>query len=296
MEAIAHQHKIFRPGLSKKMMQLSVVLLLCSLAFCAELPKTISINELISACGFGRMDDTKRLLTVTNYFSQSEAKSVNDDIADGLTCLHLAALAGNVQVIEYLREIGADPKVTDGKNKFTPIRYALIRNCTNTAKALGELYGMGNDSELPESFKEHTETFDLKNVVNVIQTPGKPDQEGLAVVRGYLQKSGIQVINDPIPLALDKTLLHLAATNNKPEIIKLLYSLGADPNVRDRWERTPLHNATHGNDRDTLLAILSAEKIQIEAVDKQNQTPLALARNYKLAVAIEILCLHGATK
>ena len=276
-------------------MQLWIVLLLCSLAFCAELPKTISINELISACGFGRMDDTERLLTVTNYFSQSEAKSVNDDIADGLTCLHLAALAGNVQVIEYLREIGADPKVTDGKNKFIPIHFALLRSCTNTAKALGEFYGMGNDSELPESFKELTETIDLENVVNVIQTSGKTDQEGLAVVRGYLLISGIQVINDPIQSDLD-TLLHLAATNNKPEIIKFLYSLGADPNVRDYWECTPLHNAVYADDRDTLLAILSAKNIQIEAVDIQNQTPLALARYYELEEAIEILCLHGATK
>ncbi|KAJ5135760.1 uncharacterized protein N7515_005038 [Penicillium bovifimosum] len=78
------------------------------------------------------------------------------------------------------------------------------------------------------------------------------------------------------------SMLHLACLHHQTKIVQLLLDKGADPNLRDAQNRTPVHRLfdTHENkwrEPDNLLDILLADpNVRIDERDGNGRTPLSL--------------------
>jgi ankyrin repeat protein len=60
--------------------------------------------------------------------------------------------------------------------------------------------------------------------------------------------------------------------------LKLLLSLGADPNIQDHYGNTALHWAAQAANLDVLRVLLADRRIEPSKINKEGYTPLALAK------------------
>jgi uncharacterized protein len=151
----------------------------------------------------------------------------------GATPLFLAAGTGDMRLIEVLRELGADPSITN-VDQASPLLAAV---------GVGDL-GSGLESA-------GTET------------------EAIAVAKLLLELGGDVNIVD----ANSETVMHGAAYQNWPQLIAFLAAQGAKPEVwsrPNRWGWTPLMIAQgyrHGNFRPDPATIEAIEKILPVGID-----------------------------
>jgi ankyrin repeat protein len=71
------------------------------------------------------------------------------------------------------------------------------------------------------------------------------------------------------------TALFVAIEKDNKEVVELLLDHGANPNIRDRWGRTPLHMAGYGGAE--LTQLLLANGADPDVIDEQNSSPLHVA-------------------
>ncbi len=95
------------------------------------------------------------------------------------------------------------------------------------------------------------------------------------VVREFLDK-GI-----PVNSADDRkrTALHFASTRRDSDMVQLLLSYSANPNVRDSNGNTPLHLAACTNNTDTVRLLLAAGT-DVSSKDNHGFTPLSYAQSH----------------
>jgi ankyrin repeat protein len=139
-----------------------------------------------------------------------------------LSALHMVAMADEsicAGILELLLEYGADPNVRDSVGA-TPLHDAVLSGKINAVKKLLE---HGAD-------------------VNVRTTGAIVVMEDYAGIFTESTYSGV-------------TPLHLAAYKGYAEIAKILLERGADPNIRDDDDLTPLEIAQMRNDAETARVI-----------------------------------------
>ena len=79
----------------------------------------------------------------------------------------------------------------------------------------------------------------------------------------------------PLPSLLRPWASWLAAGNGQTDVVKLLLERGADPNMTDGWNNTPLHNAVQMWDIDS-VEILLEKGADLNIRDQNGNTPLAV--------------------
>lgn len=87
--------------------------------------------------------------------------------------------------------------------------------------------------------------------------------------------------------------LHQAVVNGDIDQVNLLISKGADVNVRNRMNWTPLHTAIQ-NRRQAIVELLVTKGADINAKDNRGQTPLHVAVNLGQKEVVELLIAKGA--
>jgi len=96
----------------------------------------------------------------------------------------------------------------------------------------------------------------------------------------------------------DRTLLHEVAGQGSLAIVELLLHLGADPNVRDQWEHTPLYfvgNASHGTQGAAVVRVLVHSGADVNAQEKlKHCTALHMAARRGNVLVAEALLDCGA--
>ncbi|MGB7872945.1 MAG: ankyrin repeat domain-containing protein [Anaerolineales bacterium] len=92
----------------------------------------------------------------------------------------------------------------------------------------------------------------------------------------YLIKAGAEV-NSPSKNALGVTPLQSAVAGGHLEIIRLLLTAGASPNVREGGGYTPLHTAAYNGDAEIVRNLIFGGA-DLEAKSDKKETPLDMAR------------------
>ena len=79
--------------------------------------------------------------------------------------------------------------------------------------------------------------------------------------------------------------LHVAAQNEREDIVRAFLEHGADVNLRNRWQQTPLHRTTK-NESDAIAKLLIAGGADVAAKDGWGRTPLHRCRSKPVAEAL----------
>ena len=99
-------------------------------------------------------------------------------------------------------------------------------------------------------------------------------------------------VNAPLP-GLSCVALHFAAVKGHAPMVDLLLKRGADPNVRDGDNSTPLHDCCAGGYRDIAYYLLD-RGADVNAQDDDGDTPLHQACNGDHGEVVALLLQRGA--
>lgn len=233
--------------------------------------------------------------------------NVMDPDANGNTALHFAADTGSVDITAILIARGAviDARDRDGR---TPLLRAACNGDRNAVAVVQKL--LANGAEINASGNGGCQNLGGK--FSSSMDGSDPSSKGgftplhVAVFRGELDLSRVLVDNKADVNRISEkgwTPLHLAAVSARTDLAEVLLSHGAAVNVGDHIGATPLHwtaaasNGSVGLDlswswiRDTeasgrrisgesyltFAGQLIAGKADVNAVDANGRTPLALA-------------------
>jgi len=124
--------------------------------------------------------------------------------------------------------------------------------------------------------------------------------QNIPIVNLLLEKgSNVNITDDQY-----STAISVAASRGKYRMVEFLLSKGADPNLQDRYGKTPLHyvtetldqsNSQEGDDKliNTLRVLLLDKKINVDFQDIENEyTPLMIAAGNNNLRAVNAL-LHS---
>jgi len=221
------------------------------------------------ACEAGDLDKVKGLMKTVD---------INETDEYGYTGLHMAAEHGHLKVVEELMAAGCklDPLVFD--SYYLPVHQAVSKGHNEIAKKLinagckiNELIYAGACCGCIHLaiMKENKEIFDL-----------------------LLAKKCDVNLADEIN---GNTPLFLATTLNQVATIKTLLGAGADVNLADWDEKTPLHFAA-ANGFGEVVKVLVDAKASLDAADANGKTPYDLANDVKEEDIAEFLKASAAGK
>ena len=188
--------------------------------------------------------------------------------------LLVAIDSGNIAVVKFLLDNGADPNETSETGQTALHIAVAIKN------------------------QELVQTFLAINPNNEIK-----DNDGNTVLHLAAKKGHYSIAQILIEASANVnsenergcTPLHLAAEHGHTLIIKLLLDNGAKAGAKDLNDSTPLHFAARsGKIDDGMARILMASESEVMMKDKFGRTPLHNAYEYGHVRAGEVLLKHHA--
>ena len=152
--------------------------------------------------------------------------------------LYSAVKNNNIEIAKLLVEYGAAPNMTDYKGK-TPLDIAIENSRLKVAEFLQSI---GADCNLKSKLIFAVLTDNVKLLELLV--------EEVADINALL------LLEAQYSLLRGKTLLHIATENNSKNSVKFLLEYGADPEVKDIWQNTPLILATRYNNIEATKLLL----------------------------------------
>ena len=265
---------------------------------------------LMKAVKEGKVDEIKRLLKIEAF-----KKNVNQQDEDGNTALLFAAEYGFEDILNLLIGTGADPNLPDFK-KRTPLMTAAYRGKANIVTKLLEIDSLKKNINAQDKDGDTALIFAAKrgydNILDLLLQEGadpnlrnfkertplmEATKRGKAnIVTKLLEIDSLKKnIN-----AQDKdgdTALIFAAKRGSDDIMDLLLQAGADPNLSNFKERTPLMEATKRGKANIVTKLLKIKTVRdnIDAKDKDENTALSLANQEGYKQIASLLKEAGAT-
>lgn len=202
------------------------------------------------------------------------------EIGDSLNTkspLFVAVEHKNIPMVNYLLKHGASP---NSSHTEPPIHKSLMHQAAlGPVEIASLLVSYGAD-------------------INAVDHHGKTPlhhavaHSNNAVVEFLLKQKNIDMNHQASGHAL-VTPLHKAAYQGHSDIVKLLIDQGANPNIRNIFGRTAVHDAVLSKSAETLAMILQS-KPNLDIVDNDEQTPLFVAISTGFDTAAEMLLEAGA--
>ena len=185
----------------------------------------------------------------------------------GETPLHDASRAGYASVAETLLELGANPSITDNAGR-TPRIVAVQMGTEDVARILEEKelqLGLAiekiDDSSLPAW---------------AIARRNRPDILKMLITRGG-------DLNEKDP-DTDDTALHIACWKGYNEILEQILPAGANPNIINKFHRTPLKQAVISNNIEaTKLLLKYNAHVDVEGETESALTWAQQQRHFEIA-------------
>ncbi|GBM30553.1 Ankyrin-3 [Araneus ventricosus] len=200
---------------------------------------------------------------------------INARSTSGLTALHLAAQGNHEKIISLLLNNDADIHAKDSGG-WTPLMFAVACNCRYVVEILvsHETYDLKFISDDKIQALQRSVLFGYCNIVDILLEYYKFDVDSelkrnlfITAVRfnhknvvSTLLERGFEINGDSKPL-------HVAVVNGLYHMAEHLLSNGANPNLLDEDNCTPLDIAVKLGD-DDMLEILLTEKADIRTESK----------------------------
>jgi len=209
--------------------------------------------NIVKATQHGNFDRCREIIEKDGY----DSACVPDD--ENITVLHWAALNNRKELAEYYLSAGAVIDAIGGDLKSTPLHWA-IRQGHQSMVAL--LMKHGADPMLADC-----------DGCSAIHIAAKTNRWELVA---YLVAKGIDI--DIFDNNGKTPLMWAVSHTEELDIIRVLISLGADPNLADRGEsgNTPLHIAIEAPNAIALQVLLEHVK-DLNAENKNGATAISLA-------------------
>ncbi|HRI77149.1 MAG TPA: ankyrin repeat domain-containing protein [Alphaproteobacteria bacterium] len=208
--------------------------------------------------------------------AQMDAGALNSTAAQG-SAISEAAARGDVKTIEALLDIGASPDTPDVNGK-TPMMRALEQQ---EYRALEYLARMG----------AHIATADMghKNILHLAA-----EMNDTAALRILLPAGGALNLQTRMESAAKMTPLMAAVRAGAEEAVRILLHAGANPNIPDAQNMTPLHAAAERNDAGMIYTLVCEGHADIDRTANAGYSALHTAVIHKSAEAMRALCELGA--
>lgn len=269
----------------------------------------VTLNEIASGVvGFGAAP--VHLLKAVNRVNRATVGHMLQSGADvnasfnGVTALHMAALVGDLSIMELLIERQANVNTENDRNKHTPLFVAVCGGRTECARLLidhradvNAVDHHGNPLLWYGAMMCRTECVQLLLDSQVDINRGDGD-DGAMMLHHAAGSSCAPLVKLLIERKVDvskardgfgmRTPLHTAAYNGSSECIELLVAAGARVNAQEQWGTTALHNAAFKGCEASVQALIH-HRADVNATNLGRETPLHLATNKKNAAVIRIL-------
>lgn len=238
-------------------------------------------HRLVTAIKQENMDLFINLLDKVDINAQSPSDG-------GLRPLHVAALKGNLQVIEILLQKGADIEGQD-EDGLTPIIYSAQSRSVTVLNFFIE-----KKANIFHMDKQQRNIFYWAASLGNVQ-----------MLQVLLQKA----MDPNTKTLLGRTPLSKSAWNGNVEVLSFLLEIpGINLEIPDRHGRTALHNAVWGSvagregrkigentaDSPECAKLLIEKGCNIEALDKVQNTPLCIACCTYSPKSVKLLLSYGA--
>ncbi|CAG0895051.1 unnamed protein product [Cyprideis torosa] len=221
---------------------------------------------------------------------------VNTKNTLGETPLYFATRNNRHSVVEVLLAHGADPNIAN-HNKESPLHHA---QATETAKLLLEYKAKVDQRSLDKRTPLFQAIFNgAHSVVEVLLAheadPNIIDSLGRSSLHwtASAETAELLIMKGAAVNPKDKfgeTPLFVATQNDHHSIIEVLLAHGADPNITDSSETSPLHIVKSAE----IAQLLIEKNADVNARDRNNETPLFIAAIKNRHPVIEALLAGGA--
>ncbi len=245
-----------------------------------------------------------------------DPKSVNKAISNGETPIFFAIAYKNQEIMKLLISRGARMNDRIGKERWTPIQYAVSKYADTEVIKLMLSEGANvyvSDSEgnsllsftMNQNGYEQAKLVYLKGIKIDYRGPDAYRLLCLAAENGdnrivrLLISRGVNV-NSRHYKEYGSTPLFEAVTSGKPETVKTLLKAGANPDLYNRYWGTPMHGIVYYNSEKKLQPekaykiadLLIKSGAGTNTRNKDGETPLHNLNRYP--EIIELLIKHGA--
>ncbi len=271
---------------------------------------------------------------------------------DNETALHIAARCGRQQLTRILLEKGANICLKNSSNE-SPFDLAIRRNhpeiATLIVKKLPKDDPYINDPDPNQNnntlLHKAISTENSELIEALLEKGAKVDSRdgegktpfdltiGLgkaALFKIFLEKGNVADINQKYPDLQEATLLHIAVMEDNSDLLKLLLEKGAQVNVKDKEDKTPIDLAAEkgktallkvflekGNvadinqkytgrnddatllhiavmeDNSDLLKLLLEKEAKVDSMNKGNKTPIDLAIDQENTALLKLFVEKG---
>jgi len=220
----------------------------------------------------------------------------------GFTLLHAAAREGQIYTVDVLLGAGLDPNVRETGDNTTPMHWAAAAGKLNIVQRLadfgGDVIGAGDDHEMGvigwASCWDGTDDDAHRAVVDFLLSRGARHHIFSAIAMNLADE--VRRIVGATPAALSSRMsrnenhqspLHFAVRRNRPEMVRLLVELGADPLIADGFGYPPaMYAETPDIDRPVIEAIRNLTAGELLSADRGRRATRAGAMDLLAAVVL----------
>ena len=200
------------------------------------------------------------------------------------TLLHAAASEGQLAAVDLLLRRGLDPNAREKGDNTYPMHWAAAAGKLDVVRRLadagGDVVGHGDDHEMEiigwATCWDGTDDADHRSVVEFLLSRGAHHHIFSAIAHNLDAEVRRIVAANPAALSSrmsrnenHQTPLHFAVGHNRPDMVRLLIDLGADPLTADGFGFPPAMYATSPDiDRSVMQTIRAMTAGELVSADR----------------------------